>query len=151
MQDWIDSKDELVPFILKYDYKNFQQFIEQVNGFAKGINIPESFVSHSTYWMINDDNRILGVVNIRHKLTDSLKRVGGHIGYGIRPSERRKGYASKILELALIESKKIGIESVMVTCDQDNIGSIKTILKNHGEFFEDDYVEGKRINKYWIN
>lgn len=151
MQDWINSGEALVPFVLRYDYHNFKGFIDQLNEFEKGINIPESFVPHSTFWLINSNNKILGVTNIRHRLTESLKKEGGHIGYGIRPSERNKGYATKILELALIESRKFGIEQALVTCDHDNIGSIKTILKNGGEFFEENIVEGKRINKYWIN
>src|SRR5689334_1270771 len=79
IQDWIDSGDELVPFILKCDFNNFQKFIEQLIEFEKGINIPESFVSHSTFWMINDNDKILGVVNIRHDLTDNLRKEGGHI------------------------------------------------------------------------
>lgn len=150
MQDWFDSGDELVPFILKYDFKDFKKFIEQINGFEKGIDIHESFIAHSTFWLMNDDNKILGVVNIRHDLTPNLKKEGGHIGYGIRPTERRKGYATKILELALVEAKKLGIKRALITCNHDNIGSIKTILNNKGEFFEENMVDQKKIRKYWI-
>lgn len=66
-----------------------------------GINLPDSWVPDSTYWLVTDHNRIIGAVNIHHSLTEHLFNAGGHIGYGIRPSERRKGYATKLLALSL--------------------------------------------------
>jgi len=143
LEEWHSTGEQLVPFVLKYDTKDFKKFIEQIIGFEKGIDIPESFVPHSTFWLINIENKILGVVNIRHRLNDNLLKEGGHIGYGIRPLERRKGYATKILELALIETKKMGITKVLVTCDEDNIGSEKTILKNEGKFYKKNFVENE--------
>ena len=71
-----------------------------------GINIPETWVPDSTYWLVTDENKIVGAVNIRHSLTEHLFNAGGHIGYGIRPSERRKGYATKLLALSL-EKRRI--------------------------------------------
>jgi predicted acetyltransferase len=68
------------------------------------------------------------VSNLRHNLNDNLYICGGHIGYGIRPDQRRKGYATKILKLTLIEAKKKGIENVLVTCNPENLGSVKAIL-----------------------
>ncbi|WP_208589975.1 GNAT family N-acetyltransferase [Gracilibacillus suaedae] len=102
-------------------------------------------------WKKSGEKTIIGVVNIRHRLSEMLLAIGGHIGYGIRPSERKKGYATKILELALLEAKKIGITRALVTCDADNIGSLKAILKNGG--IEDgDYVEddGNVVKRFWI-
>lgn len=135
LQEWYDSGEEMVPFIIEMDSSDFSYYINQLDQFSIGIGIPANFVPHSTFWLINDDNKISGVVNIRHRLNENLHKRGGHIGYGIRPTERRKGYATKILELALIEAKKLGIYKALVTCDETNIGSVKTILKNKGVFF----------------
>ena len=69
---------------------------------------------------------------IRHKLNESLLKNGGHIGDGVRPSERRKGYATEMIRLALEECKKIGIDRVLMVCYKDNIGSRKSIINNGG-------------------
>ncbi|HRB01199.1 MAG TPA: GNAT family N-acetyltransferase [Ignavibacteria bacterium] len=151
LEEWHDSGEELVPFILRYDPKNFKKFVEQMEGFKNGIDIPETFVPHSTFWLVNSEDKILGVVNIRHKLNDKLNLIGGHIGYGVRPSQRRKGYATKILELALEESKKLGIKKALVTCNKNNIASKKTILKNNGIFYQEKEVEGVSVLSFWID
>ena len=101
-----------------------------------------------------DRDRLLGngAVNIRHYLNDSLLKEGGHIGDGIRPSERRKGYATEMIRLALTECKKLGIEKVLMTCDKDNIGSARSIIKNGG-ILENEFVnsEGNIEQRYWIS
>jgi len=150
LQEWLDRGENLVPFVLKFDSSDFKKLIEQLDGFKNGVGIPKEFVSHSTFWLADKENKILGVVNIRHKLTESLFIEGGHIGYGIRPLERRKGYATKILELALLEAKKLGITKAMVTCDKDNEGSKKTILKNNGKLFQENISDGKAKLGFWI-
>jgi len=150
IEDWKQTGEKLVPFVLNYDSTDFQKYIDQLRGFEKGAEIPETFVPHSTHWLINSNNKVLGVVSIRHRLTDNLLIEGGHIGYGIRPSERRKGHATKILELALNEAKKLGIKRALVTCDKDNIGSRKTILTNGGEFYRENLYEGRKVQAYWI-
>ena len=90
-----------------------------------GINIPETWVPDSTYWLVTNNNRIVGAVNIRHSLTEHLFNAGGHIGYGIRPSERRKGYATKLLALSLEKTKELDITKVLVVCDAVNTASEK--------------------------
>ncbi len=98
------------------------------------------------------DDRILGAIQVRHHIDHpNLKVVGGHIGYGIRPSERRKGYAKEMLRLALSEARKIELKEVLITCDDDNIGSYKTIEANGGVFESTILVEGKNIRRYWIS
>lgn len=151
LNEWHVTGEPMVPFVLEYEITDFKKFVEQLNGFKNGIGIPDTFVPHSTFWLVNESNKILGVVNIRHKLNDKLLLEGGHIGYGIRPSQRRKGYATKILELALEETKKLGITKALVTCDKDNTASEKTILKNKGIFYRETIFEGKIKLSYWIN
>ena len=97
------------------------------------------------------DSKIVGTINIRYKLNDYLLRIGGHIGYGIRPSERCKGYATKMLALALEKCRELGIDKALVTCDKDNLGSAKTII-NNGGVLENEYTEsdGNIVQRYWI-
>ena len=113
----------------------------------------EDRVPDSVFFLLDEDrDRLLGAVNIRHYLNDSLLREGGHIGDGIRPSERRKGYATEMIRLALLECKKLGIDKVLMTCDQDNIGSVRSIVKNGG-ILENEFVnaEGHVEQRYWIS
>lgn len=100
------------------------------------INNPkEGRVRSNTYFAVRkNDNKIVGMVNIRHSLNEYLiKSGGGHIGYGVRPFERRKGYATQILALALKRCKELGIDKVEVGCYEYNVGSYKTIEKNGGK------------------
>ena len=78
---------------------------------------------------------------------------GGHIGYGVRPSVRRRGYATEILRLSLVEARSIGIGDVRLTCDQENIASAKSIIKNGGVLDEEAYMaeHGHVVQRYWIS
>ena len=94
---------------------------------------------------------MVGAVNIRHDLNDYLLKYGGHIGDGIRPSERRKGYATEMIRLALEECRKLGLTRVLMTCDKNNIGSAKSIIRN-GSILEDEVWENDSVKqRYWIN
>jgi predicted acetyltransferase len=108
------------------------------------------YVPSSTYFGVCG-NKIVGVIDIRHYLNEPLLIRGGHIGYGVRPSERRKGHATKMLALALDECRHLGIEKALLTCDKNNIASSKTIQKNGGvqenEFTDDG---GGVVLRYWI-
>ena len=97
-----------------------------------------------------DRNIFVGAVNIRHHLNEELLKTGGHIGAGIRPSERRKGYATAMIGLALEECRKLGIENVLITCDKDNIGSAKSIIKNGGVLENEVEEDGHMEQRYWI-
>ena len=109
------------------------------------------WVPSTNYFLVGYNDRILAMVDIRHDLTDYLHNVGGHIGYGVRPAERRKGYATWILAEALKKCGELGIDRVLVTCNEDNIGSAKTIEKNGGiedkSFIEED---GTVVRRFWI-
>lgn len=98
------------------------------------------------------ENEVIGVVNIRHCLTEELLRTGGHIGYGIKPSMRRKGYATRLLNLSLEECQKLGLKKILITCDKENEGSRKTIQHNGGQM-ENEFVEndGNIVQRYWIS
>ena len=93
---------------------------------------------------------MVGAVNIRHYLNESLLLNGGHIGDGVRPSERRKGIATKMIGLALRECRQLGIDKVLMVCDRDNIGSAKSIMNNGGILENEIEVDGVIEQRYWI-
>ena len=107
-----------------------------------------------TFLLIREsDNKIVGTINIRWNLNEEMLRFGGHIGYGIRPTQRRKGYNKINLYLGLIEAKKIGLEQVMLDCNVNNLGSDRTIKALGGklERTEIDQSDGILTNVYWID
>ena len=106
---------------------------------------PEGHVPATTLWWIDDDE-YLGRLAIRHRLTARLREVGGHIGYDIRPSARRRGHATALLAAALPMAHDLRIGLALITCDEDNIASRKVIEANGGVF--EDTRDGKR--RYWV-
>ncbi|KAB8138117.1 GNAT family N-acetyltransferase [Gracilibacillus oryzae] len=150
-QEWKDSGETMVPWVIGKDPSHFEKMLESLYQSERGENLPENWVPDSTYWLVNEDKEVLGVVNIRHRLTYQLFQSGGHIGYGIRPSERRKGYATTLLSLALEKTKELGLGKVLVVCVETNIGSKKTILKNGG-IQDDDFMtdDANVVNRFWI-
>lgn len=135
--------------IFKNDYHDFNYYLENLE-----IKNPiDGKVPDSVFFLLDKDrNILLGAVNIRHYLNEYLLKYSGHIGDGIRPSERGKGYGTKMIRLALIECKKLGINKVLMVCDKSNIASAKTIIKNGGilenEFIDED---GEVQQRYWID
>lgn len=135
--------------IFKNDYHDFDYYLEHLE--LK--EAAEGLVPDSVFFLLDESrDRLLGAINIRHYLNDSLLKEGGHIGDGIRPSERRKGYATEMIRLALIECKKLGIDKMLMTCDKENIASAKSIIKNGG-ILENEFVnsDGKVEQRYWIS
>ncbi|MDE7554171.1 GNAT family N-acetyltransferase [Bacillus tropicus] len=149
--EWKDSGEMMIPWVISKDPSNFPAMVQELLDAHNGVNLPQSWVPDSTYWLVTDNNRIVGAVNIRHSLTEHLFNAGGHIGYGIRPSERRKGYATKLLELSLEKTKKLNITRALVVCDEVNTASEKTILHNGG-VRDDDFIEadGNVVRRFWI-
>jgi len=109
------------------------------------------YVPATVYFGINK-GKLIGTIQIRHKLNDHLIKNGGHIGYGVRPSERRKGHATEMLALALKKCRDLGIDKALITCDKGNLGSLRTI-ENNGGIFEDEFLEsdGNITLRYWIS
>lgn len=111
--EWKDSGETMIPWVITKDPSNFPAMVQELLDAHNGINLPDSWVPDSTYWLVTDHNRIIGAVNIHHSLTEHLFNAGGHIGYGIRPSERRKGYAAIT---SIITGKSEGIKHHESTC-----------------------------------
>ena len=136
--------------IFKNDYHDFDYYLDNLEiREPKDGKVPDSVL----FLLDVERDILLGAVNIRHYLNDYLLQFGGHIGDGIRPSERRKGFATKMLYLALEKCEELGLEDVMVTCKEDNIGSAKTIENNCGILKEIIFIPEENCNfkKYWIN
>lgn len=105
---------------------------------------------HATNWWIVEDDTYLGAISLRHTLNDFLLDAGGHIGYGVRPTARRRGLATWALRAVLPSARSLGLTRVLVTCDDDNVGSAR-IIENNGGVLEDvrDTDLG-RTRRYWI-
>ena len=151
IDEWKMTGEAFTPWVLGEDASDFSAMILRFENFPKGIGIPEGFVPHSTFWLVRNDKKMLGAINIRHTLNPYLARVGGHIGYGIRPSERRKGYATEMLRLGLFEAKELGISQALVSCDKANIPSAKTIINNGGQLESEIIYEGEMVQRYRID
>jgi len=130
---------------------SFKNWLKRKNDESKGVGIPNDRVPATMLFLFRKgDPKILGAVHIRHKLNEKLLLMGGNIGYGVVPSERRKGYADFMLKEALKFCKKLGLKRALITCDKTNIGSAKTIQKNGG-FLENELCEdGILKQRYWI-
>jgi predicted acetyltransferase len=114
--------------------------------------LPADAVHNDLYW-IADDGEVVGFLSFRHDLNDYLREVGGHIGYAVRASRRRQGYASAALRLGLERAREIGLDRVMVTCDDGNIGSFRTI-EGAGGVLQDVRTMPEHgdqpVRRYWI-
>lgn len=144
-----------VPYFLHYyeEGMSLGRYLEVLDERERGVNLPSHHVPSTFLFAFNGD-RIVGRVAIRHRLNDFLQRVGGHIGYVVVPEFRRQGYATAILRLALhFAHDRLGLDHVLVTCDDDNIGSIKTIENNGGvlETVISGPDLGKPKRRYWID
>lgn len=129
------------------DYDTWLDFLNEMKNPKNG-NIPRS-----TFFVVKEcDNKVIGMINIRHGLDNFLLNEYGNIGYSVRPTERNKGYANQILHLGLNECKKIGLKKVLLVCAKNNIASEKVIRHNGGIYWNkiDTKCEGKDTQRYWI-
>ncbi len=135
--------------IFKNDVSDFDYYVNNID--CKE-DTPDGYVPTTTLFCLDKDrNVIVGAVNIRHHLNKYLVSTGGHIGDGIRPSERRKGYATAMIALALEECRKLGMKKVLMCCNKYNIGSKKSIISNGGVLESEDIDEGEITQRYWID
>ena len=128
-------------------------WLDEVRCFSRPETVPEGKVVSTQFILVREaDDRLLGMLQLRHYLNDYLRRVAGHIGYSVRPSERRRGYAKRMLAMALDEARALGLERVMISCSVENEASRRTILANGGVFDSTvlDETDGELLERYWI-
>jgi predicted acetyltransferase len=127
-------------------------FLQRMIDRSEGRGLEPGWVPFTTYWLLDDEGAVVGVSRLRHELTDGLLYHGGHIGYYVRPSARRKGHGTYILALTLTEGRKRGIERFLLTVDSENVPSIRVIEANGG-VLEDERIDkdtGRLFRRYWI-
>lgn len=151
-QEFLDNDDSMDGTSSLRRFENIEEWLQWVDKNENEETCAKEFVPSSQFLTIRkSDNRLVGMVNIRHRLNDNLLKFGGHIGYSIRKSEREKGYAKEQLRLALLEAKKLKINKVLITCNKDNFPSRNTILSANG-VLENELIDGEGITqRYWIN
>ncbi|WP_207752648.1 GNAT family N-acetyltransferase [Pseudoflavonifractor capillosus] len=140
LQSYIEAHDEYeIHGVETYAFDNARAYniFKKYDNCREERNLPPNRVGSHFYWLVDEErNYFIGEISIRHRLTDSLRRYGGHIGYGVRFSEWKKGYGTFMLRLALEKAKQLGISSALITCDDDNYGSAK-VMENNGFVLQD--------------
>lgn len=148
---WQAFGGRINPGLLRGFNGNYLEWLQHIEDCSKGVDIGEQ-VPQTLFFLKNSTGTILGAVSLRHYLNYTNIVDGGHIGYGICPEYRGRGYGNIILELALKKLSAMGISNVLVTCDSDNVTSQKVILHNGGVLENQTYDEdGVAINRYWID
>lgn len=131
---------------------DFTAYLQHLQDDSHDRPLPPDRVRQSTYWGV-EGGMVVGTVRLRHALTPALEQFGGHIGYNVRPAQRRRGYGVALLAGALERARQFGLTGVLITCDTDNIGSARVIVKNGGQLINQTTVDGyaKLISRYWID
>ena len=133
-------------------FSSIEVWLEELKKRSCEDTVPKGLVPSSTYLGVREkDNYIVGMIDIRHYLNEYLTQVGGNIGYGVRKTERNKGYAKQMLKLALEKCKELKIKKVLITCDEDNIASEKVILSANAKLEDIRNVDGENKKRFWID
>jgi len=151
VSEWKIANEKIVPYAARPRGMDFEELIIDWDTSKAKVAYDKGFVPSSLFFLKNESERVLGAIHIRHKLNDSLKQIGGHIGFGVRPTERGKGYASEMLRLGLEKAKVLGLQEVLLTCDDDNRPSFRTIELNGGKLREVAEVNQVLIRRYTIS
>ncbi len=132
--------------------ESFETWLENVREYTNPETVPKGRVLATVFLAFRkSDGKLVGMIDVRHELNDFLLAHGGHIGYSVRKSERRKGYATQMLQKALSFCRELGMEKVLVTCDKANPGS-SAVIKTNGGVLENEIIadDGVTMQRYWI-
>ena len=135
-------------------FENPEEYIKTCAEYEDPQTFPTHLVPATQFLFIRkSDNKLVGMIQVRHCFNDYLEKYAGHIGYSVRPSEQRKGYAKEMLRITLPFCREIGLNKVLITCTDRNIGSEKTILANGGVYESTVHEpnENKNLKRFWIN
>ena len=149
IHEWKASGEAIIPGAIdRADICDFPAYLASLE-FTKPV---PGLLPDSTFFCLDKERDLLvGAINIRHYLNDGLLKFGGHMGDGVRPSERRKGIATRMIALGLEECKKLGISRVLMVCKKENTGSAKSIINNGGILENElEKEDGTVMQRYWI-
>ncbi len=152
-QEFLDAGDSMDGCGPLRRFEDPEEYIKICKEYEDPEKVPSHLVPATQFFFVRKcDNRLVGMIQVRHCFNDYLEKYAGHIGYSIRPSERRKGYAKEMLKTALPFCREIGLDRVLVSCINGNIGSEKTILANGGvyEFTVHEPSESIDLKRFWI-
>lgn len=152
-QEFLDAGDSMDGTGPLRRLEDPEEYIKICAEYEDPQTVPSHSVPASQFFLIRKrDNRLVGMLQVRHRFNDFLEKYAGHIGYSVRPSERRKGYAKEMLKMALPFCREIGIEKVLISCVDGNIGSEKTILANGGVYESTVYEPNgnKNLKRFWV-
>lgn len=152
-QEFLDAGDSMDGTGSLRRIENPEEYIKICKDYEDPEKVPPHLVSATQFLFIRiSDNRLVGMTQVRHRFNDYLEKYAGHIGYSVRPSERRKGHAKEMLRMTLPFCREIGLQKVLITCNDGNIGSERTILANGGVYESTIYEsnENQSLKRFWI-
>lgn len=152
-QEFLDSGDSMDGTGPLRRIENPEEYIKTCAEYENPEKVPSHLVPATQFLFIRkSDNRLVGMIQVRHHFNDYLEKYAGHIGYSVKPTERRKGYAKEMLKMTLPFCREIGLDKVLITCIDGNIGSEKTILANGGiyEYTIHEPNENEDLKRFWI-
>ena len=150
-QEFIDNGENTINGSELLDrMDSYDEWLQSVTDNISAETVSPSWVVTDTYFAFDDNDRIVGSIDFRHELNDFLKDFGNS-GYSVRPSERRKGYATQMLGLIVKEAKEIGMDKLQLSVERTNEPSIKTIIKNNGKYERSFEFEGEEADVYMID
>lgn len=151
-QEMLDTRDSFAGCGSLRNCSSTDEWIKILDNMENEETCPIGGVTSNTYIAVRlSDNKVVGIIDLRHHINHPILGVwGGHMGYSVRPSERRKGYAKEMLRQNLQNCIKRGLHKVLITCDYDNFASERTIRANGGVFEKEICIDGNRMNRYWI-
>jgi len=152
-QEFLDAGDSMDGCGPLRRYENPEEYIQLCRDYEDPATVPAHLVPATQLLFIRKcDDKLVGMLQIRHCFNDYLEKYAGHIGYSVRPSERRKGYAKQMLKAALPFCRELGLDKVLISCIDGNIGSEKTILANGGVYESTVHEPDRNIDlkRFWI-
>ena len=152
-QEFLDAGDSMDGTGPLRRFEDPEEYIKTCAEYENPRTVPSHLVPSTQFLLVRkSDNRLVGMLQVRHCFNDYLEKYAGNIGYSVRPSERHKGYAKEMLKMALPFCRKIGLDRVLITCIDSNIGSEKTILGNGGVYESTVYEPNEKeyLKRFWI-
>lgn len=156
MNEWVQSNTQIAPWFLDKPFENlsdFAKFIQMLDN-CEHANLDNKYSSTTSYFVIDENDRLIGATSLRHYLTMSGYNTWGHIGYGVRPTERRKGFGTYMLKMMLKEARDRKMHHILIACHTSNTGSVRVIENCNGKLdktMHDPDNPNETICQYWID